>query len=164
MTVILILLGAIVGVGALLYVLHRLTSSNTNEEGEAVEKEESDGKETTGKPAGSPEAVGDGECCGLHVVCERDSLLAGITEQAVYYDDEELDRFRGREADAYSEAEADEFRDVMLTMDAGDIAGWARSLKLRGVEMPKDVREELIMIVAERRRENLVATTGSGKR
>ena len=36
-----------------------------------------------------PELV-DGECCGQHEVCERDSLLAAVSSQIEYYDDEEL--------------------------------------------------------------------------
>ena len=36
----------------------------------------------------------DFECCGLHEVCEKESLRA--LEDVEYYEDEELDRFRGR--------------------------------------------------------------------
>ena len=41
----------------------------------------------------------DQECCGQHEVCEKESLLAAVSKQIEYYDDEELDRFRGREGD-----------------------------------------------------------------
>ena len=34
------------------------------------------------------------ECCGQHETCERDSLLAAVSKQIEYYDDEELDRFQ----------------------------------------------------------------------
>lgn len=37
----------------------------------------------------------DVECCGQHEVCERDSLLAAVSKQIEYYDDEELDTFIG---------------------------------------------------------------------
>lgn len=33
----------------------------------------------------------DAECCGQHEICERDSLLAAVSKQIEYYDDEELD-------------------------------------------------------------------------
>ena len=36
-------------------------------------------------------------------------------------------------------------------MKPEDIAGWARSLQLRQIELPAAVREELLMIVAEAR-------------
>ena len=35
------------------------------------------------------------ECCGRHLVCERDSLLAGVSKTIEYYDDEELDAWKG---------------------------------------------------------------------
>ena len=40
----------------------------------------------------------DMECCGQHEVCEKESLLAALSRQIEYYDDEELDRFRGRKS------------------------------------------------------------------
>ena len=37
----------------------------------------------------------DAECCGQHETCERDSLLAAVSKQIEYYDDEELDKYIG---------------------------------------------------------------------
>ena len=91
------------------------------------------------------------ECCGMHVTCERDSLLTAVADKIEYYEDEELDRFAGRPADAYSPEETDEFREVLLTLRPDEIAGWARSIQLRGITLPADVRDELLMIVAEAR-------------
>ena len=34
-------------------------------------------------------------CCGLHETCESESLLAGVSKGIEYYEDEELDRFKG---------------------------------------------------------------------
>ena len=42
------------------------------------------------------------ECCGQHETCEKDSLLAAVSKGIEYYNDEELDRFKGLEGDAYS--------------------------------------------------------------
>lgn len=91
------------------------------------------------------------ECCGQHAVCERDSLLAGLEQEVVYFDDEELDRYAGRSADTYTAEEADEFRDVLLTLLPDDVAPWARSIQMRGIELPPAVRDELLMIVGENR-------------
>ena len=33
--------------------------------------------------------------CGQHEICEKESLLAAVSKKVEYYDDEELDRFRG---------------------------------------------------------------------
>jgi hypothetical protein len=91
------------------------------------------------------------ECCGQHEVCERDSLLAALSRQVEYYDDEELDRFRGRSGDEYEESEADEFRNVLYTMRDDEVAGWVRSLQLRQVELPNEVKDEVFLIIGERR-------------
>ena len=93
----------------------------------------------------------DVECCGQHQVCEKESLLAAVSKQIEYYDDEELDRFKGRSSDSYTEAETEEFRDVLYTMREDEVAGWSRSLQLRGVALPDAVRDEVILIVEERR-------------
>lgn len=91
------------------------------------------------------------ECCGQHEVCEKDSLLAAVSKDIEYYNDEELDRFKGRDSDEYTDEEADEFREVMLTMKNEEVAGWVRSLQLRGVNLPDGVKDEMFLIVGERR-------------
>lgn len=93
----------------------------------------------------------DGECCGQHAVCEKESLLAAVSRQIEYYDDEELDRFKGRPSNSYTEEETNEFRDIMYTMKEEEVAGWCRSLQLRGVEFPDGLKDELFLIVGERR-------------
>ncbi|MEG1563237.1 MAG: phospholipase [Bacteroides sp.] len=93
----------------------------------------------------------DGECCGQHEVCERDSLLAAVSQRIEYYDDEELDRFIGRAPDGYTDAEADLFRDVFYTMRDVDVAGWVRSLQLRGIGLPDGIKDEVLLVVTERR-------------
>ena len=90
-------------------------------------------------------------CNGENQKCEQECMMEAATKPIEYYDDEELDRFAGRGADEYSDGEIEEFRDVLLTMRPDDIAGWARSVQLRGINLPTAVRDELIMIVAEAR-------------
>lgn len=143
MIVALYILLALVAVGALLYILHRRDTARSQAADDTLQQE----------PAQAQEEA----CCGMHITCERDSLLASVSPEIVYYDDEELDRFRGRPADGYTPEEADEFRNVLLTLLPHDIAGWARSIQLRGIELPADVREELLMIVAEERRARAAA-------
>ena len=93
----------------------------------------------------------DAECCGQHEVCERDSLLAAVSKKIEYYDDEELDRFRGRPSNGYNEEEVEEFREIMYTCKEDEVAGWSRSLQLRGIELPDELKDELFLIVGERR-------------
>ena len=91
------------------------------------------------------------ECCGQHDTCERDSLLAAFIKKIEYYDDEELDRFRGLEGDEYEEDAVDEFREVLYTLQSEEVAGWLRSLQLRGVNLPDAMKDEAFLIVGERR-------------
>ena len=99
-----------------------------------------------------PEVVEvDEECCGQHETCERDSLLAAVSKGIVYYDDVELDRFIGLNPDDYTAEDEDEFRDVFYTMQDTDVAGWVRSLQLRGIALPNNIKDEVFLIVGERR-------------
>lgn len=93
----------------------------------------------------------DSECCGQHQICEKESLLAAVSKKIEYYDDEELDRFKGRPGNGYSDEEIEEFRDILYTMQEVDVAGWSRSLQLRGIELPDELKDELFLIVGERR-------------
>ena len=96
-------------------------------------------------PEPSPEI-----CCGQHLVCEKTSL-AIVSDEVIYYDDEELDRFKGRTPDSYSVAETEEFRDVLMTLLPEDVAGWAKSITLRKIELPYEVKDELLLLVSELR-------------
>lgn len=93
----------------------------------------------------------DNQCCGQHEICEKESLLAAVSKKIEYYDDEELDRYQGRQGDEYEEDEIEEFREVMYTMQEVEVAGWCRSLQLRGVELPDELKDEVFLIVGERR-------------
>lgn len=144
----LILLLAITVTGVALYAEHRLHLRRTASRTDSAAREQ--------QPSGSSEPDKDGsgngeECCGMHISCERDSLLASVSEQIEYYDDDELDRHAGKDPSQYTDAEIEEFREVLLTLRPDDIAGWARSIQLRGITLPPAVRDELIMIVAEER-------------
>lgn len=140
MIVALYILIALVAVGAVLYTFHRLDARNRID----PDNQPSETEQTTDE---------EKECCGMHITCEKDSLLASVSSEIEYYDDEELDRFKGRNADDYTEEEIEEFRNVLLTLLPHDIAGWGRSIQLRGITLPTPVRDELLMIVAEARKE-----------
>lgn len=143
MIVALLILAALVIVGALLYIHERLTASRRNDTAD----------DTAPADTSQPEA-----CCGMHITCEKDSLSTAASAEIIYYDDEELDIFAGRPAESYNDTESEQFRDILLTLLPSDIAGWARSLQLRGINLPDDIRQELLMIVSEARQEKLKAS------
>ena len=91
-------------------------------------------------------------CCGAHKICEKESLLAAVSKNIEYYDDEELDRFKGYSSNSYSSGEVQEFADVLYTLRSEEVAGWVRSLQLREIELPDQLKDEIVMIVGERRR------------
>lgn len=91
------------------------------------------------------------ECCGQHEMCERDSLLSAVSKTIEYYNDEELDVYRNKPADTYSEKETEEFREVLYTLREDEVAGWMRSLQLRGICLPEELKDEALLIVEERR-------------
>lgn len=93
----------------------------------------------------------DSECCGQHQMCEKESLLAAVSKQIEYYDDEELDRFIGHDSSNYTPEEIEEFREILYSMQEEEVAGWSRSLQLRGIELPDELKDELFLIVGERR-------------
>ena len=89
-------------------------------------------------------------CCGRHLVCEKTGLLP-LSTDIVYYDDEELDRFNGRLPESYTPEEEEEFREILMTLLPHDVAGWSRSITMRQINLPLNVREELLMIVNDLR-------------
>lgn len=90
-----------------------------------------------------------GGCCGMHMTCERDSLLSAVSPGIVYYDDEELDRYRGVTSSDYTSTAVDEFREVLITLHPDEVAGWVRSLQLREIEIPEELLPEIFLIVGE---------------
>lgn len=104
---------------------------------------------STPEEAARPQERPEG-CCGEHLVCERETLLQ-TNAQIEYYDDEELDAMAGMAPEDYTAAQAAAIREVFNTLKESDVAGWCRSMQLRNIALPPDVREEALMIVRERR-------------
>ena len=93
----------------------------------------------------------DSECCGQHEVCEKESLLAAVSKGIEYYDDEELDAYIGTAPERYTPEEEEQFRDIPYTMRDEEVAGWVRSLQLRGIALPNALKDEVYLIIGERR-------------
>ena len=73
--------------------------------------------------------------------------MKAAEEPIEYFDDEELDRFRGRRGDDYSEEETEEFRNVLYTTLRREVGDWLRSLQLRGIELPEALRDEAVLLM-----------------
>lgn len=82
----------------------------------------------------------------------RAGQSVGCCQQKIeYYDDEELDKYIGIAPEDYTPEQEDEFRDVFYTMQDTDVAGWVRSLQLRGIALPDNIKDEIFLIIGERR-------------
>ena len=97
----------------------------------------------------SEPAVPQGECCGKHLVCEKQKLAEARLRSARYFDDEELDRFKGRSSDGYDDKEVEEFRYVLYTMRQEEVREWVECLEARDVELPDQLKEEAFCMMNE---------------
>jgi hypothetical protein len=73
-------------------------------------------------------------------------MLEAAVKEIEYFDDEELDRFQGKSSDSYSDEEAEVFRDILYSMRQKEVKDWTRSLTLRGIELPDQVKDEVMML------------------
>lgn len=89
-------------------------------------------------------------CCGAHEVCENESLLA-TNAKIVYFDDEELDAFKDRDPESYTDEEIAQFDEVFMTLRENELVEWLKSLQLRHVPLPECIKEQALMIISERR-------------
>ena len=125
---------AMVAVGVVLYLLD-LRSRKNEPQDEA--------------PEAPKVADCDADCCSTHEVCPSEMMLEGCNAEIVYFDDEELDAFKGRAADAYTPEEEEQFRDVLYTLLPADLLPWEQSMKKRGIILPSAIRNEFVMLYAE---------------
>lgn len=84
----------------------------------------------------------------MHAVCEK-QLEQAAHETPVYYDDEELDTYVDRPADAYTSEEVEQFQDVLYTMRPAEVPDWLHSLELRHIALPTELHDDVLMIVGE---------------
>ena len=96
-----------------------------------------------GVPEANPEKYVRPEgCCGAHEVCEHPA--DELSSKPVYFDDEELDRFERRLSHEYSDKEADEFREIFNTVLDEEKALWLKSLRMRHIGLPQQVKKEMV--------------------
>lgn len=101
------------------------------------------GKET-------PLVIPDDDCatCESSIeTCERICSLEAAVKPIEYFDDEELDVYKERTADSYTEKEVAQFSEVLYTMQPSEVQAWSRSLTLRGIELPNQLKDEVIALI-----------------
>ncbi len=96
-------------------------------------------------------------CCGTHEICEKDSLIAAFAEKPEYFDDEELDKYSNRDSSGFKEDEVEEFREVFYTILDEEKPRWVRSLQMRSISVPDQMKDEVLMFVNELRMQKMHA-------
>lgn len=91
------------------------------------------------------------DCCGAHEVCEKLNLTVTDSSEIIYFEDEELDRFKDKDPATYSAEESEIFREVLETMKPFEVSEWLKSLRLRRIKLPPQVREEALAILRKQR-------------
>ncbi len=120
---------AMLVIGVILFIHDRLTSKPGDAKDEIVEPVQ--------------DSCND-DCCGTHDVCPSEMMLKHINDPIEYFDDEELDAYKGRGSADYSDDELEQWRDVLYTLRHDELLAWERSIKKRGILMPDIIKEELI--------------------
>ena len=135
--------------GIILFFIVALTISNY------LQRKRGNNKEREATPPSIN--LGEGGCCGAHETCERDSLIAAFTERPEYFDDEELDQYAYRDSDGYAADEVDEFREVFYSVLDEEKPRWIRSLQMRDISLPDQLKDEVLMFVNELRAQKMHA-------
>lgn len=75
-------------------------------------------------------------------MCEKQ--LRKLNATIIYFEDEELDRFKHKPDDHYTEDEIESFRDVLYTLQQNEIEEWLTSLEKREIELPDVLKQEVL--------------------
>ena len=142
-----ILLIAFIVFGIVIFLLNKFARPKKAVKQEVVEPKV---EETKTEATDEEEYERPDGCCGAHEVCENESLLA-TNAKIVYFDDEELDAFKDREPESYSDEEIAQFDEVFMTLRENELVDWLKSLQLRHVPLPECIKEQALMIISERR-------------
>lgn len=131
MGIVWICIGALIGLGLFAALVNKLTTKG-------------------GDP---PIIVGNScdTCDGTNSKCEQECMLEASVKPIEYFDDEELDKFAGRPSDTYGDSEAELFADVLYTMRPDEVAAWMRSLNLRGINLPNQLKDEVFLLIGDNR-------------
>ena len=89
--------------------------------------------------------------CGVDCFCDEATLKRAVKTDVVYFDDEELDAYKGIGADDYTEEQTEQFNEVLTTMQPGEVADWLRSLELRGINLLTALKDEALMLIQDQK-------------
>lgn len=112
----------------------------------AVDKKSSSDVAAAATPHQKSEACNT--CAADGTGCYADRMLRHVVQnEPQYFEDEELDAYRGTPADAYTAEQEEQFAEVLHTLQEEEVADWLHALSLRGVELPAALRDEAVMLM-----------------
>ena len=91
------------------------------------------------EPCHTPDHTCSG-CCG-GTECFNAKLKQ--KPHIVYFEDQELDRFRQRNGEDYTSSELQEWQEVLQTLRPEEVSAWAKSIQLRRLPIPKSILIQL---------------------
>jgi len=87
----------------------------------------------------------DSGCCGAHENCEKGLRI--LRDESLYYNDEELDAYKGIAPEDFTPEQAAEIREVFETLREEEVSDWICAMQARGINLPPDVREEALLFM-----------------
>ena len=100
-------------------------------------------RETEGTPDAPALCEVTGDACFGGEHCHLRRSLKAERSFPEYYEDEELDRFRGRMPGEYTPEETAEWEEILSTLRPGEVVGWIGSIHRRGLRFPERLRPRL---------------------
>ncbi len=83
----------------------------------------------------------------LITICEVD--LKKLSEEIIYFEDEELDAYSETPDNAYQDEAIEQFREILYTLKKNEINDWLHSLELRKIAVPDILKPEVRMLLAD---------------
>ena len=87
--------------------------------------------------------------CGITCHCNAETLRKKMQPAIEYYEDEELDRYKGVNSTDYNDTQTAEFSEVLTTLRPQEVGSWLQSLEKRGIQLPASLRDETLMLMNE---------------
>lgn len=89
--------------------------------------------------------------CGMSCFCDDEALMHAVKMEPEYFDDKELDTYKGVAANGYNERQINKFSEVLMMLRPEKTAGWLRSLDLRDIALPEPLKDETLIMMEDKK-------------
>jgi len=137
----------IFAIGVIAFFVFRFIKGHQDSDTEDSDKENNNPSDCNKAPATSNSECNPGDQCGVSCFCDDTALQRQMSEDIIYFEDEELDAYKGLSATDYSPEQIEEFSEVLTTLLPNEVPEWLHSLQLRGIELPKELQDEVAIMM-----------------